>query len=165
VSTFGIGQEYTSLQWQSIYRQLVAANLLTIDMSGYGSLRLTEKSTALLRGEQTISLRSEPAVLKKKLKSTDKTQHKQTLIPAVNDILWQALKNKRIALARAQGVPPYVIFHDSTLIEIHHKKPETLAEFATITGVGQHKLERYAEGFMEVIDTYTAQSSNAATSS
>jgi len=55
VSTFGIGQNHTALQWQSIYRQLVAANLVTLDMNGYGSLRLTEKSYPLLRGECTIA--------------------------------------------------------------------------------------------------------------
>jgi len=157
VSTFGIGQEYTQLQWQSIYRQLVAANLLTIDMQGYGSLRLTEKSAPLLRGEQTISLRKDPEVSKKKLKAEGKAKREQPLIPASNDILWQALKNKRLALAREQGVPPYVIFHDSSLIEIHHKKPRNLAEFATITGVGQRKLERYGESFMQVIGAHAGE--------
>ncbi len=152
VSTFGIGEAYTALQWQSIYRQLVAADFLTIDMQGYGSLRLTEKSALLLRGEESISFRADPPVSKKKAK--EKASSKEQVIPAVNDVLWQALKNKRTALAREQGVPPYVIFHDSTLIEIHHRQPKTLAEFATITGVGQRKLERYGESFMAVIEGY-----------
>lgn len=145
VSTFGIGQEFTSFQWQSIYRQLVAANLLTVDMSGYGSLRLTDKSSPLLRGEQTIALRKENEVSKKKTKKTSKVKSNPT------DALWQALKSKRLELAKEQGVPPYVIFHDSSLVEIHVKKPTTLAEFATITGVGQSKLNRYGEAFIAVI--------------
>lgn len=150
VSTFSIGQAHTASQWQSIYRQLVAANLLSVDMTGFGSLRLTEKSRFVLRGEQTIALRRDPEKLGKKSKKLDKSP-KSMAIP--NDSLWQALKNKRLALAREQGVPPYVIFHDSSLSEIHHKKPRTLNEFAMISGVGQSKLQRYGEAFIEVIKT------------
>ncbi len=152
VSTFGIGHAYTQAQWQSIYRQLVAANLLTIDMSGYGSLKLTEKSMPLLRGEHTIAFRNDPEVKKKKAKSTAKRGN--NLLPAPDDAFWQALKNRRLELAREQGVPPYIIFHDSTLQEIHEKKPLTLNEFVLISGVGQSKLQRYAEAFMEIVARY-----------
>lgn len=147
VSTFGIGQAYTSQQWQSIYRQLVAANLLTIDMSIYGSLKLTKKSVPILRGEETIAFRHDPEQKNKKA-AKQKTESNR-VIP--NDTLWQTLKSKRMELAQAQGVPPYIIFHDSTLMEIHQRKPSTLEEFATISGVGERKLQRYAEAFIEVI--------------
>ncbi|CAM6002479.1 unnamed protein product [Sphagnum balticum] len=60
ISTFGIGKDYTATQWQSIYRQLAAADYLSVDLSGFGSVRLTEKSRALLRGEETIALRKDP---------------------------------------------------------------------------------------------------------
>jgi len=147
VSTFGIGQEYTQPQWQSIYRQLIAANFLTVDLSGYGSVRFTEKSPSLLRGEQTIAFRQENEKAKKKPKTV--REKKSNTIP--EDALWQALKNKRLELARVQNVPPYVIFHDSTLSEIHALKPQTLEAFSTISGVGQHKLEYYGPAFIEVI--------------
>lgn len=149
VSTFGIGQSYTQSQWQNIYRQLVVANLLSIDMTGFGSLRLTEKSTTILRGEETIFFRTEPEATKKKPKELTKKDSK-IILPA-NDILWQALKNKRLELAREQGVPPYIIFHDSSLIDIHQKKPRSLDEFAKISGVGQSKLERYGNEFIKII--------------
>lgn len=149
VSTFGIGSEYNTMQWNSIYRQLVAANLLTVDMSGFGSLRLTDKSLPVLRGEETIALRHDPEVSKKKLNSSSKKE--QTATPDARDGLWQALKNKRLELAREQGVPPYIIFHDSSLIEIHSRKPKTLGEFATISGVGENKLVRYGSAFINVI--------------
>lgn len=149
VSTFGIGQAHTQLQWHSIYRQLVAANLLTVDISGYGSLRLTEKSYSLLRGEETIALRKDPDVSLKKVKRTGKRG--VVALPLVYDALWQALKDRRLELAREQGVPPYVIFHDSSLIEIHHKRPQTLEEFAEISGVGESKLKRYGEAFINVV--------------
>lgn len=149
VSTFGIGKAYTQSQWQNIYRQLVVANLLSVDMTGFGSLRLTEKSSPLLRGEQKITFRTDPEISQKKPKIFIKKDLKT--IPPSSDVLWQALKNKRLELARDQGVPPYVIFHDSSLSEIHQKKPRTLNEFATISGVGQSKLQRYGEAFIKVI--------------
>jgi len=152
VSTFGIGQDHTQAQWHSIYRQLIAANLLTSDMQGYGSLLLTEKSHPILRGEQTIAFRKDTEKPKKKSKAASEAKEKLDL-PA-HDELWQALKNKRLELAKAQGVPPYIIFHDSSLIEIHQKKPQTLDEFATISGVGQSKLQRYAADFIQVVCCY-----------
>jgi ATP-dependent DNA helicase RecQ len=149
VSTFGIGSEFSQQQWQSIYRQLVAANLLTIDMSGFGTVKLTEQSAPLLRGETTISLRIDPDKGKKKSKAIQKRELKHG--PTPNDALWQALKAKRMELAQAQGVPPYVIFHDSSLLEMHAKRPISLQEFETISGVGESKLERYGETFIAVI--------------
>jgi len=152
VSTFGIGKEYSQTQWQSIYRQLVAANLLTIEMSTYGSLRLTEKSYPLLCGDDTIAFRQDVEKTKKKAKAPSKRE--PVLNISADDILWKALKEKRLELAREQGVPPYIIFHDSTLIEMHKNKPATLAEFAALSGVGQRKLERYGEQFLGVLNEY-----------
>ncbi len=123
-------------------------------MSGYGSLRLTEKSYPLLRGEQTIALRKDPEISKKKLKASEKAKLHSSEIP--NDELWRALKQKRLDLAREQSVPPYVIFHDSTLMQIHREKPKTLEEFAHISGVGQTKLQRYAKDFISIIHAYIA---------
>lgn len=149
VSTFGIGQAHTQSQWQSIYRQLVAANLLAVDMGGFGGLRLTPKSYPLLRGEHTIAFRNDPEKAKKKSKSSGKEGSERSATPV--DSLWQALKDKRLALAKEQGVPPYIIFHDKSLIEIHEKKPRDLNEFSRISGVGERKLERYGEAFISVI--------------
>ncbi len=149
VSTFGIGKDFSGQQWQSIYRQLVAANMLTVDMSGFGTLRLTEKCTPVLRGEQTISLRIDPDKPKKKTKAVVKRELKHG--PTPDDALWQALKGKRMELAKEQGVPPYVIFHDSSLVAMHAQRPTSLDDFAEISGVGQSKLERYGAIFIAVI--------------
>lgn len=148
VSTFGIGLAFTERQWQSIYRQLIAANFLTIDLSGYGSLRLTEKSMPLLKGECTIALRKDPEVTRKK---TGQRNAKREFNNLPDDALWQALKRLRLSLAKEQGVPPYVIFHDKTLVEIHEKKPNSLVQFANILGVGESKLQRYGELFLALI--------------
>lgn len=150
ISTFAIGTKYNQQQWQSIYRQLIAANLLDIDMSGFGSLRLTQNSRPLLRGEETISLRIEQP--KPKKPKPNNRSPKQSDMP--DDPLWQALKNKRLSLAKEQGVPPYIIFHDSSLLEMHAKRPKTIAAFGEIQGVGKRKLDRYGHVFIEVIADY-----------
>mgnify|MGYP003642800418 CR=1 FL=1 len=149
VSTFGIGGDFSQQQWQSIYRQLVAANMLSVDIDGFGALQLTEKCTPLLRGEQSISLRIDADKPKKKGKAVVKRE--LALGPTPSDDLWQALKAKRLSLAKEQGVPPYVIFHDSSLMAMHAKKPANLDDFAEISGVGQSKLDRYGAVFIAVI--------------
>ncbi len=153
VSTFGIGQAHTKFEWHSIFRQLVAMNFLMVDIGGYGSVKLTEKSYPLLRSQQTIAFRQEVELSRKKLKATIKRDTKKG-VPPVSDLLWQALKTKRLELAQEQGVPPYVIFHDSTLIEMHQTKPNTLTSFAMLSGVGQTKLQRYGNTFLDVISLY-----------
>lgn len=150
VSTFGIGHAYQAQQWQSIYRQLIAANLLSIDMAGYGSVRLTATSRAILRGEQTIALRLDAPRKKAKAKPSRPNND----LPPAHDTLWQALKHQRLALAQQQGVPPYVIFHDSTLSEMCVKRPRTLEALARISGVGQQKLQRYGVIFLSVIASH-----------
>jgi len=148
VSTFGIGQMFTAQQWQSIYRQLAAANMVTLDMRGFGSLRLTEKSLPILKGLETLALRKDPEPSKKKAKKLRKDPAHEV---DTQDVLWQALKNKRLELAHAQEVPPYIIFHDSTLLEIHRRKPLSLTEFAEISGVGSSKLQHYGDLFIKLI--------------
>jgi ATP-dependent DNA helicase RecQ len=157
ISTFGIGKDFTLAQWQSIYRQLVAANMISVDVAGFGSFRLTDTSLPLLRGEQTIALRKDAEKLPKKKKVIIKGGSvKELVIP--KDQFWQALKYKRLELAKLQNVPPYIIFHDSTLIEIHQHKPKSLAEFGKISGVGESKLQRYAEVFIELIMQFEEES-------
>jgi ATP-dependent DNA helicase RecQ len=144
LSTFGIGQEHTARQWSSIYRQLIAGGFLEADMEAYGGLKLTPAARPVLKGELDVWLRRDAAPVKR-----DKTIRAATGVN--DDPLWQALKAKRLLLAREQAVPPYVIFHDSTLLEICNQRPRTEAEFAKISGVGQAKLSRYAAHFLQVI--------------
>jgi len=153
LSTFGIGKELTQVQWGSVYRQLVAAGFLNVDMEAYGGLKLAESSRPVLRGEQTVWLRRDAEPVKRKTGKAERgSRLREGFAGANEDPLWLALKAKRLELAREQGVPPYVIFHDSTLLEILNQRPRTTAEFSQISGVGQAKLSRYAAHFIEVID-------------
>jgi ATP-dependent DNA helicase RecQ len=152
VSTFGIGKTLNQSQWSGVYRQLIAAGLLEADMAAYGGLKLTEAARPVLKGEQEVWLRRDPEPEKRMSKAERSSRAKEAFAGANDDPLWQALKAKRLELAREQGVPPYVIFHDSTLLEIHNRKPQTLDEMGQISGIGQAKLQKYGDAFLQVIE-------------
>ena len=145
LSTFGIGQTLEINQWRSVFRQLVARGYLSVDLERYGALRLEQKCRPLLKGEQQIELRRD---------SGKKAVARQTKTPLPEDInvgLWEALRECRRLFAEAQGVPPYVIFHDKTLREMAEQMPQNTSEFGLLTGVGERKLEKYSEAFLAVI--------------
>ncbi len=157
LSTFGIGKQLSQAQWSSVFRQLVAGGLLTVDMEGYGGLQLTESSRPVLRNEQVVWMRSELIAEKSRNARTERKVRVAEPVPASDNPLWQALKARRLQLAREQGVPPYVIFHDSTLMEILKRRPETLQELGQISGIGQAKLVRYGSQFMQVIQSTSGE--------
>ena len=145
LSTFGIGQTLDINQWRSVFRQLVARGYISVDLERYGALRLEQKCRPLLKGEQQIELRRD---------SGKKSVARQTKTPLPEDInvgLWEALRECRRLFAEAQGVPPYVIFHDKTLREMAEQMPQNTSEFGLLTGVGERKLEKYSEAFLAVI--------------
>jgi len=154
LSTFGIGGDLTAVQWRSVVRQLVAAGLLGVDPQ-YGGLRLSETSHSVLRGEREVLLRHDPTPPSRKRRREKSARTTATASVATGDEkLFQALKAKRLTLSRGQGVPPYVIFHDSTLRDMAAKRPASLEAMEQISGVGGAKLKRYGESFLEVIAAY-----------
>lgn len=153
LSTFGIGKALGQAQWSSVYRQLAASGLLNVDMEAFGGLKLTDLAKPVLRGEQSVWLRRDAEPVKRKASKIEMASRlREGFADASEDPLWQALKAKRLELAREQAVPPYVIFHDSTLLEIFNQRPSTPAEFGQISGVGQAKLVKYADHFLEVLN-------------
>jgi len=152
LSTFGVGQGLAQAQWSSVFRQLVAGGFLESDIQLYGGLKLTETARPVLRGEQEIWLRRDAEVSSRKTSKVERSSRvKEAYAGANDDPLWLVLKAKRMELAKEQGVPPYVIFHDSTLLEILNQKPQTLDEMGRISGIGQAKLARYGDAFLQEI--------------
>ncbi|MCE2397845.1 MAG: DNA helicase RecQ [Gemmatimonadetes bacterium] len=151
IPTHGVGNDLDPYRWRSVFRQLVARGLLSVDMEGYGSLRLTEASQPVLRGEEEVLMRRDlrpgRGARKRKAKEPPPPPDPATW----DESLWDALRARRTELAKAQSVPPYVIFHDSTLRDMVHRRPRTLEEFARLSGVGEAKLSRYGEEFLAVI--------------
>ena len=152
LSTFGIGKELSQQQWSSVFRQLVAGGFLEADIEAYGGLKLTTLSRPVLRSETEVWLRRDNEVVKRKVSKAGRGANaKEAYVAVSEDPLWYLLKDKRTELAREQGVPPYLIFHDSTLLEFLNRRPTNLSQMANISGVGQAKLERYGEAFLQVL--------------
>ncbi|HZW17311.1 MAG TPA: DNA helicase RecQ [Luteimonas sp.] len=147
LSTFGVGADLDARTWRGVFRQLVAAGLLDVDTEGYGGLRLTDDSRAVLRGERTVMLRKELPRRKQRERSrgAGSTAAPAIELSAAEQPLFDALRDLRTRLAREQNVPPYVIFHDATLRGIAHLQPTSLDELAQVGGIGGSKLERYGE--------------------
>ncbi len=145
LSVFGIGKSHGQDIWQSTYRQLVARGYVSVDIERFGALKLEETCRPLLRGEQAIALRRD-------IKGRTSVREVRAPLPAdVDTVLWEALRECRRILAKSQGVPPYVIFHDSTLRAMAQLVPRTIDEFGLLPGVGEHKRDKYGERFLGVV--------------
>jgi len=150
LSTYGVGKELDARTWRGVFRQLVATGLLDVDAEGFGGLRLSEASRAVLRGEQPILLRRE--LPRKADRERDKRHGATTAgIQAEHQPLFEALRELRARLAREQNVPAYVIFHDSTLRNIAERRPSSLDALAHVGGIGGSKLARYGEQVLETV--------------
>ncbi|WP_370297487.1 DNA helicase RecQ [Cellulomonas sp. HD19AZ1] len=152
LSTFGIGQDLSDGEWRGVVRQLLAAELLAVDTDGYGTIRLTEASGAVLRGEREVRLRREPERTGRTSRGSRGGRPTAAAdLDADAAALFEALRAWRGAAAKEQGVPAYVVFHDATLREIATRRPASRDELGTISGVGAAKLDRYAEGVLAAL--------------
>jgi ATP-dependent DNA helicase RecQ len=151
LSVFGIGTDKPAQAWRSAIRQLVVHGCLRADAEKFGALVLTESSRGVLRGEQTLQLRVDPVAPKNKSRKSSSYRTPAAAIPAADMQLWEALRECRQNLAIAHNVPPYVIFHDSTLRQMLADRPTDTDAFLQLGGVGQAKLERYGAAFLAVI--------------
>lgn len=148
LSTFGIGADRSAKQWKSIARQLIAQGYISVNQERYGALELTEKSRSLLKGEIKLFLREDMLSAKPEKKTKRKRYGN---ISEQDRNLWDALKDKRKQLADEQSVPPYHIFHDATLMEMMEHRPQDHAEMLTMNGIGEIKLKKYGNAFLEVL--------------
>jgi ATP-dependent DNA helicase RecQ len=149
LSVFDIGTELSMPSWRSVIRQLVVQGYLRVDQERYGALALTAESGPLLRGEIELRLREDPKepVLRKKSRGS-------TAVEALGEEsrdLFELLRECRRRIASEHGVPPYVIFHDATLLQMAAEKPGSTDDMLALNGVGRTKLERYGEDFLAVI--------------
>ncbi|GAB4264176.1 MAG: DNA helicase RecQ [Pararhodobacter sp.] len=143
--TFGVGRELPRAGWQAVFRQMMGRDFVRPDPERHGALRMTEAARPVLRGESQVTLRAD-SVEKAKSRAEPRA-----LVAEDDAPMLAALKAHRRALAEAAGVPPYVIFNDRSLIEMAERRPATLDDFASISGVGATKLERYGASFLAVI--------------
>nr|WP_307817452.1 DNA helicase RecQ [Nocardia acididurans] len=152
LTTFGVGSDIRDVEWRGVVRQLLAQGLLAVH-GDYGVLTLTESSNEVLFDGRQVKLRREPERAKAARTSKPAKASRLAaadLTPADSD-LFEKLRAWRAATAKEQGVPAYVIFHDATLREIASRKPATLSDLGSISGIGENKRAKYGEGVLEVV--------------
>jgi ATP-dependent DNA helicase RecQ len=149
--TFATGVGHKKTIWQSLIRQMVAIGLLRLDIQGYGGLGITDKGRALLGGEGDFLYRSDTAA--SKTTTTRKSRGSVPDQPLTDQqmVLLGVLKDVRLNLAKARGVPAYIVFPDRSLIHMAQKTPRTVEDFASINGVGAAKLKDFAKPFLAAI--------------
>jgi ATP-dependent DNA helicase RecQ len=147
LSVYGIGKDVGLQEWRDIARALLHQGLMTQSQDGYAVLGLNEASWQVLRGERAVNVGEsvKPAKVRKGAKAP------KPVASGGNDELFQALRVLRKRLADEAGMPPYIIFNDASLREMAERQPKSLPEFSTIVGVGQSKLARYGDQFVELI--------------
>ncbi len=154
--TFGVGRDLPRAGWQAVFRQMLGRDLVRPDTERHGALRMTDGARPVLRGESSITLRAD-TVERAAIRAEPRA-----LVADEDAPLLSALKALRRSLAGAAGMPPYVIFNDRSLIEMAEVRPQTLDDFARITGVGATKLERYGAQFLGVITGAAAATAHPA---
>jgi ATP-dependent DNA helicase RecQ len=154
LKTFGVGADISKQNWFDYFHDLIAQGYLAqADKDNYSIIVLTDKSRDVLRGNETVEL----------IKITEKEEKKDkkpSLVPEVSHEyfkdLFDDLRRIRTEFARAENVPPYVVFSDATLVEMATFLPQNLGAMRKISGVGELKLQKYAADFLEIIKQYCA---------
>ena len=151
IKTFGAGQDLPPGEWRSVFRQLAASGLLTVNMAEISGFRLTEKSWPVLKGAQPVRFRKDAQPLKVAKTARAVSSPVADIGDEGSQSLFEGLRRLRLDIAQRLGIPPYVVFHDKTLKEMAVVKPSTPAELLGITGVGERKLELYGDLFLRAI--------------
>jgi hypothetical protein len=147
---FGAGKDIAARTWQSVFRQLLAMGLVRVDHGAFGALKLEEGARAVFKREREVFFRKDRTASERRPKRAAQAE-RRSVLSGSDDALFEALRAERTAIARSLSVPPYVVFPDTTLIAFATERPRTHKELLGISGVGQSKLERYGDAFLEVI--------------
>jgi ATP-dependent DNA helicase RecQ len=153
LSTFGIGADFSETQLRGVLRQLIATGALAVDSQAFNTLRLTDGSRAVLKGEMPVQLResvSAPATSRRRASGPKAAPAVAAGLTDAGQVRFAALKAWRGEVARAHNLPAYVIFHDATLAAIAALSPRTLDDLQGISGIGAKKLDAYGEEVLRV---------------
>jgi ATP-dependent DNA helicase RecQ len=154
---FGAGKDIASKTWQSVFRQLLAAGYIRVDHTAFGALKLEETARAVFKREVDVRFRKDRPTTGKAARgaSSSRAASARAGLDGADLELFEALRAKRMEIAKDQGVPPYVVFPDTTLIALATERPMDEDDMLGISGIGQSKLERYGDAFLEVILAYS----------
>jgi ATP-dependent DNA helicase RecQ len=156
-STFGIGTEYSKSEWQNIFRQLVTQNLLAVDVAGHGGIVMTPRGRQFLADKPPLALRALPKKTRAQRRlASPASAGDLSLATDQEHALFQSLKTLRLAIAKENNLPPYVIFHDRTLVDMVKQRPTSLQAMLSVAGMGEAKLKKYGPAFWEVLQKAAA---------
>ncbi|QNT59034.1 ATP-dependent DNA helicase RecQ [Neisseria musculi] len=156
LSTFGIGADFSEKEWRGIIRQCIGLGYLTVNPLHHQALVLTAAAKAVLKGSEEVWLRPlkrEKAALQKPKETWLRTEREERI--------WQALRSWRLARARAEEVPAYMVFGDKTLRDIVEKLPATLNDLHGIYGMGEAKIDKFGSGIIEICQTFVQNDNQA----
>jgi len=148
LGVFGLGKDISEIEWRNVFRQLVAMGYASVDQTAYGALRLTELARPVLRGETHVPLRRGEKPKSAKTRRARATVQKPVI--AVDGDRLARLKSWRSEQSKQQGVPAYVILHDTTLEQIALRRPRDFSSLADIAGIGKRKLEQYGRALIAI---------------
>jgi ATP-dependent DNA helicase RecQ len=160
LSTFGIGAQFSEVQLRGVLRQLIATGALAVDAQAFNTLKLTDGSRSVLKGETPVQLRESIS-----LPASDSRRRKSAARPAPavaagltgsGQARFAALKAWRAEVARGHNLPAYVIFHDATLAAIAALAPQSLDDLQGVSGIGSKKLEAYGAEVLRVVQSSTS---------
>ena len=149
--TFGVGKEKPKAFWQGLIRQMISSGHIVIDLERFGGLKITEEGFEVLKGNKKYNANVKEGI--KKTASSKKINLNKESFNKTDLIIFNELKKLRLELAKKQKLPAYLIFSDATLSEISIQKPENLNDLSYINGVGEIKLKRYGELFIQKLKT------------
>jgi ATP-dependent DNA helicase RecQ len=151
LSVFGIGADLGEAEWRGVVRQLLAQGLLAVE-GEYGTLALTEQSSTVLRRERPVMMRREPERAKApRARARGGAGAPVVDLPAEAMPVFERLRTWRASVAKEQGVPAYVVFHDATLRQIATVRPSTLGELGGISGIGEAKLAKFGRPVLDAL--------------
>ena len=152
---FGKGKDIPSKTWQSVYRQLLAAGLVSVDHEAYGALKLEPEARAVFKREREVRFRKDrPTTGKASRGASSSSSNAKATLEGSSLELFEALRAARMGISKELSVPPYLVFPDTTLVAFANERPMDEDEMLGISGVGQSKLERYGDVFLKVIRAY-----------
>lgn len=152
LSTYGLGRDHSHDYWVSVFRQLIHKGLLFQNITRNSTLQLTEEARPLLRGEMTLELAVPRLDTAARAAKSDKLTSKN-----YDKKLFAKLRKLRKSIADEDGLPPYVVFSDATLIDMAEILPTSYGEMLAVNGVGQRKLDKYADAFLDLIQEHITQ--------
>jgi ATP-dependent DNA helicase RecQ len=151
---FGAGKDIATRTWQSIFRQLLANGFISVDHTAFGAMKLEEQARAVFKRERQVFFRKDRPEAGRRGKKAVRSEKPTHGLAGEAQALFDALRAERTRIAKELGVPPYVVFPDTTLIAFATERPKNHKALLGISGVGQAKLERYGDAFLTVISDF-----------